>query len=75
MVLMTVRGSGKKFSPLRRARIMACLRQVDLAKMTGIHYTLISSYEVGRFPVRPHHRRLLAKALAMPESVLFGDEG
>ena len=55
--------------------MMTGLSMREMAKMTGINYSILSSYEVGRFPVFQCHRKILSRALAMPESVLFGDEG
>lgn len=63
-----------KISVLRRARLMTGLTLREVSEKTGIHYSLLSSYEVRRFPVRAHHQKILAQVFKMPESVLFGEE-
>lgn len=52
---------------LKELRVRKGWSQAELARRTGIHPSVISHLEAGRFPLYPGWRRRLAEALGVRE--------
>lgn len=59
---------------IREKRQALGISQVRLATLTGIANGCISDFELGKREPWPRARKSLARALGVPESVLFLDE-
>lgn len=59
---------------LRGIRVALGVSQVELARLVGVHPSLVSRAERGRLETWPKFRRDVAAALGVPEAILFGAE-
>ena len=57
---------------IRKTRQLRQMSPAELATHVGVHESSISHWEMGRFAPRQHHQILIAKALDVPHSMLFG---
>jgi len=59
---------------IKQIRILKGITQLELMKMTGIHYSQISLIENGYRKPSEKIKKLLAKALKVKKSWLFPEE-
>ena len=60
---------------IRQRRLALGLSQIKLANRTGLSNGYISDFELGKRQPWPKARKALAKALKVPASEIFPDEG
>jgi len=65
----------KEISPVRKARLLRGLTQLDISFPTGINLSKISMIERGYIIPRPEEKRLIAMALETTVSEIFPENG
>jgi DNA-binding XRE family transcriptional regulator len=69
----TVAAHPERYTPLKRARYAARLRQADVAAAVGIHKGTLCAFEQGREPRTQKTKIALANVLGVTVGSLFDD--